>query len=158
MDPGHGARERTRVGHGLSRGLSDQAGPPPSSLTPSVGEVRSGPVLGHFCRTGDWTVRSLTKFLGPGLGLPRTIYIGLVPVQTGSRQSLHYLFIYLFKIEDGGLVWDGTASSSCWRARCTAQDAQCCSNEGCSSPRGKRCVDVDERRGGCAEKRGKMGY
>ena len=40
-------------------------------------------------------VRSLMKFLGLGLGLPETIYISLVPVQT---QSLHiYLFI-LFKI------------------------------------------------------------
>ena len=28
----------------------------------SVGEVWSVPVLGHFCQTGDWTVRSLTKF------------------------------------------------------------------------------------------------
>ena len=69
-----------------------------------------------------------------------------------------YLFIYLFKIEDGGLVWDGTASSSRWRARCTAQDAQRRSNEGCSSPRGERCVDVDEWWGGRAEKHGEMGY
>ena len=75
----------------------------------SVGEVRSGPVPGHFCWTGDPTVPSLTQFLGPGPGPPRTIYIGLVPVQTGSRRSLHILFIYLFKIKDGGLVWDGTA-------------------------------------------------
>ena len=35
MDPGHGARECTRVGRGLSHNLSDQAGPPPSSLTPT---------------------------------------------------------------------------------------------------------------------------
>ena len=70
----------------------------------SVGEVWSGLVPGHFCRTGDLMVPSLTQFLGPGLGLPRTVYIGLVPVQTGSRWSLYILFIYLFKIEDGGLV------------------------------------------------------
>ena len=103
-------------------------------------------------------VPSLTQFLGPGPGPPRTVYIGLVPVQTGSRRSLHYLFNYLFKIEDGGLVWDGTASSSRRRARCTAQDAQHRSNEGCSSPRGEQCVDVDEWRGGRAEKHGEMGY
>ena len=78
-----------------------------NSIRASVGEVWSGPVPGHFCRTGDPTVPSLTQFLGPGPGLPRTIYIGLVPVQTGSRRSLHILFIYLFKIEDSGLVWDG---------------------------------------------------
>ena len=124
----------------------------------SVGEVRSGLVLGHFCQTRDRTVRSLTKFLGPGLGLPQTVYIGLVLVQTGSRRSLHYLFLYLFKIEDGGLVWDSAASSSRRQARCTAQDTQRRSNEGCSSPRGKQCVDVDEWWGGCAEKRGEMGY
>ena len=73
------------------------------ALWNSVGEVRSGPIPVHFCWTGDQTVQSLTKFLGPGLGLPRTIYIGLDPVQT---RSLHILFIYLFKIEDGRLVWD----------------------------------------------------
>ena len=84
--------------------------------------------------------------------------MGLVPVQTGTRRSLHYLFIYLFKIEDGRLVWDSVASSSRWQARCTVQDAQRRSNEGCSSPRGKRCVDMDEWRGGRAEKRGEMGY
>ena len=54
-------------------------------------------------------VPSLTQFLGLGPGPPRTIYIGLVPVQTGSRRSLHILFIYLFKIEDSGLMWDGVA-------------------------------------------------
>ena len=94
----------------------------PSMVEPSVGEVRSGLVPGHFCQTGDPTVPSLTQFLGPGPGLPRTIYIGLVLVQTQSRQSLHILFIYLFKIEDGGLVWDGVASSSRRRAQCTAHD------------------------------------
>ena len=73
-------------------------------------------------------------------------------------QTVPALFIYLFKIEDGRLVWDGVASSSRWRAQCTVQDAQCRSNEGCSSPRGERCVDVDEWRGGRAEKRGEMGY
>ena len=73
----------------------------------SVGEVRSGLVPGHFCRTRDLTVPSLTQFLGLGPGPPQTIYIGLVLVQTGSRRSLHILFIYLFKIEDGRLVWDG---------------------------------------------------
>ena len=82
------------------------------SSSTSVGEVRSGPVQGHFCWTGDWTVQSLTKFLGPGLRLPWTVYISLVPAQTRSRRSLHYLFIYLFKIEDGRLVWDSAASSS----------------------------------------------
>ena len=85
----------------------------------SVGEVQSGLVPGHFCRTGDPTVPSLTQFLG----LPWTVYIGLVLVQTGSRQSLHILFIYLFKIEDGGLVWDGTASSSHRLTWCTMQDS-----------------------------------
>ena len=64
----------------------------------SVGEVRSGPVPGHFCQTGDPTIPSLTQFLGPGPGLPRTVYIGLVPVQTGSRWSLHYLFIYYSRL------------------------------------------------------------
>ena len=44
-------------------------------------------------------------------------------VQTRSRQSLHILFIYLFKIEDGGLVWDGTVSSSQQRAWCIVQDS-----------------------------------
>ena len=90
---------------------------------PSVGEVQSGPVPGHFCWTGDRMVPSLTQFLGLGLGPPQTAYIGLVPVQTGSRRSLHILFIYLFKIEDGGLMWDSTASSSRQRARCTVQDS-----------------------------------
>ena len=46
------------------------------------------------------------KIFGTGTGTIQTIYISLVPVQT---QSLHILFIYLFKIEDGGLVWDGAA-------------------------------------------------
>ena len=45
----------------------------------SVGEVWSGPVPGHFCWTGDWTVHSQTKFPGPGPGPPGTIYIGLGP-------------------------------------------------------------------------------
>ena len=58
------------------------------SMSPlSVGEVQSGLVPGHFCWTGDWTVWSLTKFLGPGPGPPWTVYIGLVPVQTRSRPS-----------------------------------------------------------------------
>ena len=74
----------------------------------SVGEVQSGPVPGHFRQTGDPMVPSLTQFLGLGPGPPQTIYFGLVPVQTGSRGSLHILFIYLFKIEDGRLMWDGT--------------------------------------------------
>ena len=62
----------------------------------SDGEVQSGLVPSHFCQTGDWTVLSLTKILGPGPGPPRTIYIGLVPVQTWSRPSpcTYYLFIY----------------------------------------------------------------
>ena len=51
----------------------------------SVGEVRSGPVPGHFCQTGDWTVQSQMKYLGLGPGPPGTVYPGLVPVQTGSR-------------------------------------------------------------------------
>ena len=50
-----------------------------------VGEVWSGPVLGHFGQTGDQTVQSLTKYLGLGLGPPGTVYIGLVLVQTRSR-------------------------------------------------------------------------
>ena len=41
--------------------------------------------------------------LGLGLGPPQTIYIGLV-----HTWSLHILFIHLFKIKDGGLMWDGT--------------------------------------------------
>ena len=69
-------------------------------------------------------VPSLTQFLGLGQGPPWTVYISLVPVQTGSRWSLHILFIYLFKIKDGELMWDGTSSSSLQRARCTAQDAR----------------------------------
>ena len=124
----------------------------------SVGEVQSGPVPGHFFQTRDPMVPSLTQFLGLGPGPSQTVYIGLVPVQTGSRRSLHYLFIYLFKIEDGRLVWDGAVSSSRQQAWCTAQDVQRRSNEGCSSPRGEQCVDVDEWRGGHAEKRGEMGY
>ena len=68
-------------------------------------------------------VLSLTQFLGSGLGLPWTIYISLVPVQTGSRWSLHILFIYLFKIEDSTLVWDSMASSSHCQAWCTVQDS-----------------------------------
>ena len=79
----------------------------------SVGEVRSGPVPGHFCWTGDWTVQSLTKILGLGPGPPRTV----ISVWSQSRPgpdlvqtwSLHLLFIYLFKIKDGRLVWDGMA-------------------------------------------------
>ena len=80
----------------------------------SVGELPSGLVPGHFCWTRDPTVPSLTQFLGLGPGLPQTIYISLVLVQTGSRQSLHILFIYLSKIKDSGLMWDGMASSSHW--------------------------------------------
>ena len=72
----------------------------------SVGKVQSSLVPGHFCQTGDQTVRSLTKILGLGLGPPWTVYIGLVLVQT---QSLHILFIYLFNFKDGGLVWDDVA-------------------------------------------------
>ena len=56
-----------------------------AGLVFSVGEVWSGPVPGHFCQTRDQTVQSLTKILGPGPGLPWTVYIGLVPVQTQSR-------------------------------------------------------------------------
>ena len=40
----------------------------------------------------------------------------------------------------------------------TVSSAQCRSNEGCSSPRGEWCVDVDEWQGGRTEKRGEMGY
>ena len=43
------------------------------SLAPSVGEVQSGPVRGHFRQTGDRTVRSQMKFLGPGPGPPGTV-------------------------------------------------------------------------------------
>ena len=63
----------------------------------SVGEVWSGPVPGHFCRTGDWTVWSQTKILGPGPGLPGTVYIGLVPVQTRSRWS-SFSFYFIFQV------------------------------------------------------------
>ena len=62
----------------------------------SVGEVRSGPVPGHFCRTGDWTVRSLMKYLG---GPPGTIYFGLVPVQMQSRRSSFSFYFYFFKLQ-----------------------------------------------------------
>ena len=84
------------------------------TLVNSIGEVWSGPVPGHFFQTRDRTVWSLTKILGLGLGLPQTIYIDRSgphpdPVQT---QSLHILFIYLFKNKDSGLMWDGVASSS----------------------------------------------
>ena len=54
----------------------------------SIGEVRFGPVLGHFFWTRDQMVQSLMKYLGPGPGLPGTVYISLVPVQTGSRFRL----------------------------------------------------------------------
>ena len=57
----------------------------------SIGEV-FGLVWGHFRQTGDWTVWSPMKFLGPGLGPPGTIYIGLVLVQTQSRLGLAHLF------------------------------------------------------------------
>ena len=59
--------------------------PPTLHVPSSVGEVRFGLVPGHFCQTRDWTVQSLMKYLGLGLGLPGTVYIGLVPVQTRSR-------------------------------------------------------------------------
>ena len=55
-------------------------------------------------------------------------------------------------------MWDGAVSSSRRWAWCTVQDMQHHSNEGCSSPRGEQCVDVDEWWGGHAEKRGEMGY
>ena len=64
----------------------------------SVGEVRFGPVWGHFCWTRDQTVQSLMKFLGPGLGLPGTIYMCLVLVQTWSRLRLACLMPL-------GLLW-----------------------------------------------------
>ena len=51
----------------------------------SVGEVQFSLVWGHFCWTRDWMVWSLTEFLGPGLGLRGTVYIGLILVQTQSR-------------------------------------------------------------------------
>ena len=61
----------------------------------SVGEVRSGPVPGHFCRTGDRTVWSLTKFLGLGLGTAtdRLYRSGPGPDRV---QMVPALFIYLF--------------------------------------------------------------
>ena len=61
----------------------------------SVGEVRSGLVPGHFCRTGDRTVRSLTKFLGPGPGtaMNRLYWSGPGPDRV---QTVPALFIYLF--------------------------------------------------------------
>ena len=83
--------------------------PRPLVVHASVVEVWSSLVPGHFCQTRDLTVLSLTRFLGPGPGPPWTVYISLVQVQTRSRWSLHILFIYLFKIKDGRLVWDGVA-------------------------------------------------
>ena len=62
----------------------------------SVGEVQFGPVWGHFCWTGDQMVWTLTKFLGLGLGLPGTVYISLVLVQTWSRLRLAHLFCILW--------------------------------------------------------------
>ena len=61
----------------------------------SVGEVRSGLVPGHFCRTGDRTVQSLTKFLGPGPGtaMNRLYRSGPSPDRV---QTVPALFIYLF--------------------------------------------------------------
>ena len=61
----------------------------------SGGEVRSGLVPGHFCQTGDWTVRSLTKFLGPGPGTAtdRLYRSGPGPDRV---QTVPALFIYLF--------------------------------------------------------------
>ena len=62
---------------------------------PSVGEVRSGPVPGHFCQTGDRMVRSLTKFFGPGPGTTtnRLYRSGPGPDRV---QMVPALFIYLF--------------------------------------------------------------
>ena len=62
---------------------------------PSVGEVRSGPVPGHFCQTGDQTVRSLMKYLGPGPGTAtnRLYRSGPGPDRV---QTVPALFIYLF--------------------------------------------------------------
>ena len=63
----------------------------------SVGEVQFGPVQGHFCQMGDQTVQSQTKFLGPGLGPPGTVYISLVLVQTRSRWS-SFSFHFIFQV------------------------------------------------------------
>ena len=61
----------------------------------SVGEVQSGPVLGHFCRTGDRTVRSLTKILGPGPGTATDCLYRSGP-GPDRVQTVPALFIYLF--------------------------------------------------------------
>ena len=54
----------------------------------SVGEVQSGPVRGHFCQTGDRTVRSQTKFLGPGPGPPGTVWTRSGPGPDRYRWSV----------------------------------------------------------------------
>ena len=61
----------------------------------SVGEVRSGLVPGHFCQTGDQTVQSLMKYLGPGPGTAtnRLYRSGPSPDRV---QTVPALFIYLF--------------------------------------------------------------
>ena len=64
-------------------------------IQPSVGEVRSGPVPGHFCRTGDRTVWSLTKFLGPGPGTA-TNHLYRSGPGPDRVQTVPALFIYLF--------------------------------------------------------------
>ena len=61
----------------------------------SVGEVRSGPVPGHFCWTGDRTVWSLTKFLGPGPGTA-TDHLYRSGPGPDRVQTVPALFIYLF--------------------------------------------------------------
>ena len=125
-DPTHGTpMSHTDIqGHPTTRpklhGPIRATWPPTDACRASVGEVRSGLVPGHFCWTRDPMVPSLTQFLGPGPGLPRTVYISLVLVQTRSRQSCtFYLFIYSRL---------GTAGS-CGTARCPAAvgepSAQC---------------------------------
>ena len=61
----------------------------------SIGEVQSGPVPGHFCQTGDQTVQSLMKYLGPG---PGTATNRLYRSDPGPDrvQTVPALFIYLF--------------------------------------------------------------
>ena len=66
-----------------------------SMLHTSVGEVRSGLVLGHFCQTGDQTVRSLMKYLGPGPGTAMNCLYRSGP-GPDRVQTVPALFIYLF--------------------------------------------------------------
>ena len=83
----------------------------------SVGEVRSGPVPGHFFWTRDLTVPSLMKYLGPGPGRPGTVYIGLVPVQTWSRRSsfsFYFIFQVTMRVRGAYLQWHNLPFQMCY--------------------------------------------